>query len=299
MKKNLLIGIALLASVAVNAQKVVYSLTGTADDQTSGLKATVTGSTTIKATDATCGEGFAVNGVQTNWKDAAGTAYKPFDTEVAAGTGGGLLKFVPQVPNDDDHAAWATADEAVAGNGYVEFAIEESDVNKDLKGLKSIKFDASKLGTDASRINAKIFAEGDGNVESAWLFNAETCATFGDAYDGWDEAANGYNPSREDASKSSGVNTDGRSHIAFNIPADITNANPYILKLRIYGYKVKNNKAFAFYNVTFDFEEGASGINNIKAAVSNNGAIYNIAGQRVANDYKGLVIKNGKKMIQK
>lgn len=46
-------------------------------------------------------------------------------------------------------------------------------------------------------------------------------------------------------------------------------------------------------------DAATTGISNIKAAASNNGAIYNIAGQRVANDYKGLVIKNGKKMIQK
>ena len=43
----------------------------------------------------------------------------------------------------------------------------------------------------------------------------------------------------------------------------------------------------------------ASGISTVKANVENNSAIYNIAGQKVAKDYKGLVIKNGKKMIQK
>ena len=44
---------------------------------------------------------------------------------------------------------------------------------------------------------------------------------------------------------------------------------------------------------------GEAGISTVKANVENNSAIYNIAGQKVANDYKGLVIKNGKKMIQK
>ena len=43
----------------------------------------------------------------------------------------------------------------------------------------------------------------------------------------------------------------------------------------------------------------ATGISTINAAEKvSNGAIYNLAGQKVANDYKGLVIKNGKKMIQ-
>jgi hypothetical protein len=43
---------------------------------------------------------------------------------------------------------------------------------------------------------------------------------------------------------------------------------------------------------------GETSINTVKANVEN-AAIYNIAGQKVANDYKGLVIKNGRKFIQK
>ena len=44
----------------------------------------------------------------------------------------------------------------------------------------------------------------------------------------------------------------------------------------------------------------ATGIQNVKnAAQAQDGAIYNLAGQKVDAAYKGLVIKNGKKMIQK
>ena len=42
-------------------------------------------------------------------------------------------------------------------------------------------------------------------------------------------------------------------------------------------------------------EEAA--INNVKADAQN-GAIFNVAGQKVGANYKGLVIKNGKKTIQ-
>ena len=47
-------------------------------------------------------------------------------------------------------------------------------------------------------------------------------------------------------------------------------------------------------------DETVTGISAVKtiANVENN-ELYNIAGQRVANGYKGLVVKNGKKMIQK
>ena len=44
---------------------------------------------------------------------------------------------------------------------------------------------------------------------------------------------------------------------------------------------------------------GASGIQAVKTVKSGNGFIYNLAGQRVDANYKGVVIKNGQKMIQK
>ena len=43
----------------------------------------------------------------------------------------------------------------------------------------------------------------------------------------------------------------------------------------------------------------ATGINNITAAKAQNGVRYNLAGQRVSKDFKGVVIENGKKMIVK
>lgn len=43
----------------------------------------------------------------------------------------------------------------------------------------------------------------------------------------------------------------------------------------------------------------STGISTVKAINSNESVIYNVAGQQVSKDYKGLVIKNGKKMIQK
>ena len=42
-----------------------------------------------------------------------------------------------------------------------------------------------------------------------------------------------------------------------------------------------------------------TGIQEIPVKVIENGAIYNLAGQKVSESYKGIVIKNGKKYIQK
>ena len=44
---------------------------------------------------------------------------------------------------------------------------------------------------------------------------------------------------------------------------------------------------------------GADGIQAVKTVKSGNGFIYSLAGQRVDANYKGVVIKNGQKMIQK
>jgi len=54
---------------------------------------------------------------------------------------------------------------------------------------------------------------------------------------------------------------------------------------------------------TDPYEYGTGGTNGINSVVTNNAAatavIYNLAGQRVDNDYKGIVVKNGKKVMVK
>lgn len=71
-----------------------------------------------------------------------------------------------------------------------------------------------------------------------------------------------------------------------------------------YGYMVSPDGiqggilSHALFNVTITYES-ITGINEVKVNKQQNDAIYNIAGQRVAKDYKGLVIKNGKKYLVK
>jgi len=43
----------------------------------------------------------------------------------------------------------------------------------------------------------------------------------------------------------------------------------------------------------------STGISTVKATAENNSVIYNIAGQKVSKDYKGIAIKNGKKVVMK
>lgn len=63
------------------------------------------------------------------------------------------------------------------------------------------------------------------------------------------------------------------------------------------GYIVLSGSSAAKYAICFDGE--ATGIHTIEAASAANGAMYNLAGQRVDKAYKGIVIVNGKKYLNK
>lgn len=49
----------------------------------------------------------------------------------------------------------------------------------------------------------------------------------------------------------------------------------------------------------FEFTPSGTGISDITAADDADAPVYNLAGQRVSKDTKGLLIKNGKKFINK
>ena len=60
---------------------------------------------------------------------------------------------------------------------------------------------------------------------------------------------------------------------------------------------VANTNGCHIYKI--EVTSGAAGIQAVKTVKADNGFIYNLAGQRVDANYKGVVIKNGQKMIQK
>lgn len=63
-------------------------------------------------------------------------------------------------------------------------------------------------------------------------------------------------------------------------------------------YVLAAGTKLGFYG--FKFTSGTSGISNINASeAANEGATFNLMGQKVASNAKGLVIKNGKKFINK
>ena len=71
-----------------------------------------------------------------------------------------------------------------------------------------------------------------------------------------------------------------------------------------YNFAVKAGKTYKVYCAGsklgfygFEFAEGTTSIQGVKAENAN-GAAYNLAGQKVSDNFKGVVIKNGVKVVQ-
>jgi hypothetical protein len=87
----------------------------------------------------------------------------------------------------------------------------------------------------------------------------------------------------------------------FNVKVDALEATAkYTLEGMgcVYKKNAETDAVYQLYLISFTKTADPSGINVVKAN-QQNGAIYNVAGQKVTSSYKGLVIVNGKKMIQK
>lgn len=79
--------------------------------------------------------------------------------------------------------------------------------------------------------------------------------------------------------------------LSFDIPAEAVGSN----KIELTRAKTQTN----LFITKFEITSGSTGINTVKTVRIADGAIYNLAGQKVDKSYKGVVIMNGKKMIQK
>ena len=70
-------------------------------------------------------------------------------------------------------------------------------------------------------------------------------------------------------------------------------------EVKLYGYVLKYFSAPGLKNVTAYEFTGETGVEMINAEAQQNGRIYNLAGQRVDNAFKGIVIVGGKKIVKK
>lgn len=68
--------------------------------------------------------------------------------------------------------------------------------------------------------------------------------------------------------------------------------------VRLYFGGIKNSRLFAIEHFYVEGEAVTDGISSVTAAPAAAARAYNLAGQAVGSDYKGVVIKGGKKVVQ-
>lgn len=92
-------------------------------------------------------------------------------------------------------------------------------------------------------------------------------------------------------------------HVTITMPEDIQTAEIYMGGIDFVIYNASTLDQVSIKNVTFnlsnDYSSTPTSINGLSLNVSDNAKAYNINGQAVNKNYKGLVIKNGRKHIQK
>ena len=305
MKKSLLFAAALFACTAISAQTVVWTCeTASSDgkniDGTANLAGTVTGSETIDAADIKYGAGIlAPTTCQKNYQNSAG------DKINYAPDGYAIIKWAPSCDGTAVPTIKTVA-EADAADQYINFYVTEKDPDKYLS-ISNIKMDAVRIGTDAVRMNVKVVGvSDDGEYDSGWLINGDNWSTIAGGVGSWTDGdvadgdlIPGYQPSREKGTSPNSSEI-GCSQLTIPAPADLP-STLYEMTVKVLVYGIPNNKALALHNVTINMSSDPTGIAGVevKEEVDANAPVYNIAGQRVSKDAKGLVIVNGKKYLRK
>lgn len=276
MRKILLIA-AMFAAVSASAQ-TVWTCEFTDAAVLSG-KSTVA---SIKVYDITYGAGVKTpDAFQDSYKDGSGTKV----TFESIGQNN-RIKWVPTWVNGTDGTP-NDIDAAVAADQLINFKMEETDDTKYLS-VGMIKMDATRIGTDAVRMNVKLVGEGDqGAYDSGWLITADNWETVAEGIGSWYD--NGYQPSREDCSKGAPSThpTDACSHLTITAPADMPQ-DLYELTVQVTFYGIADNKAFMLHNVSV-YEAGAD---NIASTIANADVVateyFTVAGQQIAAPVKGI-----------
>lgn len=98
------------------------------------------------------------------------------------------------------------------------------------------------------------------------------------------------------------VGKDAKGRDVWRWSVELTDDTPTNLLFSNHGYPQTANFEFqngGYYNI-YGYQGLATGIQQVKtSAVKGTGAIYNLSGQRVSDNYRGIVIRNGKKILMK
>ena len=97
---------------------------------------------------------------------------------------------------------------------------------------------------------------------------------------------------------SNGNVTGGKGIYALSKQNDVVGFYPVAASVTIPAGKAYLNTGADVKGYVFDFDDDATGIENLNANVNLNEAIYNLAGQRLSKMQKGINIVNGKKILK-
>lgn len=313
MKKFFLSAAALMAAVTIQAQDVkVTWLSGNADGSTVPAVTSTSTHATIVGSDVEFGSGIDVS---------ANAVGKVTDKDGNnQNTVGGNFLAVKNSCENVKGSYPSTFEEAQSYDTKLSFKVTAPDPA--VFYFQNLSMDVCGAGTDAVRVQVVLKSSGDEEKEVV-VITQDNCHDFA-ADGGW--FSNGWRPSRNDGTKSDKEETkkildeatgdsidytftsiqsaEGYTHLV--IPsskvADVAGMS-YDFTVEVYYWGVANNKQFAIRNVVVEgssTEPDPTGISNVsvsKAAVD--APAYNIAGQRVAKNAKGLIICNGKKYLNK
>ena len=306
MKKVLLFAVAFMATMSANAQEIAAMTEAQATEigLVSGSKVEVqAGTELLKTTSVTCTllyaqtecgmTGLSANNVKVNDAD--------FGSETGIqgninGPGSALDGTYPEsgciyhfVPSKDGYIY--VIHKGTNSKGYVVFEEKTS-----RPSFVFAMTDGTKVGSfDLSKIDGATFDDPTGG---AYVNDGYSILTPGTTQKK-DADGNKYDVP--------GYVTDmpsGTSVIKFQVFADLAYdvlATGSKMTLAGFVFDEDGKTTIKAGDITLLEAGTVTGIETIKstAVVDLNSAIFNAAGQQVSKDYKGLVIKNGKKMIQK
>ena len=200
-------------------------------------------------------------------------------------------------------------DAGASAEGGVVFSWEGAEAGATVKG-------GTVVATDGESVN---YQNGDYwtiriNKKKADVESENVTVTFDEALQAGDVLAiTGYRNKDTDANGTlymlfeNGAEIDEGDEVVWNnIHPDFAqqpNTRTYNINAEAGSKTIKIARSKASTNVFITKIEltrgGASGISDVKVVRVADGAIYNLAGQKVGKDYKGIVIMNGRKFMQK
>ncbi|MCR4603199.1 MAG: hypothetical protein K5683_06680 [Prevotella sp.] len=211
----------------------------------------------------------------------------------------------PVVPQNNTQVLFSwegSADGAiVTGGTAVGNGADEANVNKKNKDYYTLCVSSKKANIDTDNITITLdepLAEGD-KIDVTAYKNKDTAGKIVTLYLAYENGDPFFND------EETWVNIYDTDGVDIDEDGNTPNTNSYTVAAGNAGSKVirlaRSKASTNLFIIKFVISRAgaADAIDDVKTIVIDNGAVYNLRGQRVDDSYKGIVIRNGKKLLQK